>query len=56
VFAAVAIPIFVFGYTRPSGVNSTIIVIGVLAGLLVGFIAGVWVAHRNGAVWRGRRL
>ncbi len=56
VFAAVAIPIFVFGYTRPAGVNSTIIVIGVLAGLLVGFISGAWVAHRNGAVWRGRRL
>lgn len=56
VFAAVAIPFVVYGYTRPSGVNSTIIVIGVLAGLLVGVLVGVWVAHRDGYIWRGPRL
>jgi hypothetical protein len=56
VFAAVAIPMFVIGYTRASGPNGTIIVIGVGAGLLVGLIAGLWVAHRDGRVWRGPQL
>jgi hypothetical protein len=56
VFAAVTIPIVVVGYTRPAGVDSTIIVIGVVAGLLAGILAGLWVAHRAGSVWRGPRL
>ena len=56
VFAAVAIPIVVVGYTRSAGPNSTIILIGVAAGLLAGIIAGIWVAHREGRVWRGRQL
>jgi len=34
VFAAVAIPIAVVGYTRSSGVNGTIIAVGVVLGLL----------------------
>lgn len=56
VFAAVAIPIVVIGYTRPSGTNASLIVIGVAAGLVVGIIAGLWVAHRGGRVWRGPQL
>jgi hypothetical protein len=56
VFAAVAIPIVVIGYTRPSGTNGAIIVIGIAAGLVVGIIAGIWVAHRDGRVWRGPQL
>ncbi len=56
VFAAVAIPIVVVGYTRSAGPNDTIIVIGVGAGLLAGIIAGIWVAARGGRVWRGPRL
>jgi hypothetical protein len=56
VFAAVAIPIVVVGYTRSAGPNNTIILIGVAAGLLAGIIAGLWVAHREGRVWRGPRL
>jgi hypothetical protein len=56
VFTAIAIPIFVVGYTRPSGVNTAIIVIGVLIGLVAGVLAGVWVDHRNGRVWRGPQL
>ncbi len=56
VFAAVAIPIVVVGYTRPSGVNGTIIVVGVVVGLLAGFLAGLWVARRGGRVFRGPRL
>ena len=56
VFAAVAIPIVVIGYTRASGVNATIIVVGVLAGIVAGLIAGIWVAHRRGRVWRGPQL
>jgi hypothetical protein len=56
VFAAVAIPVFVIGYTRPSGSNSTIIVIGIAAGVVLGIIAGMWVASRGGRVWRGPQL
>jgi hypothetical protein len=56
VFAAVAIPIVVVGYTRSAGPNDAIILIGVAAGLLFGIIAGIWVAHRDGRVWRGPRL
>jgi hypothetical protein len=56
VFAAVAIPIIVIGYTRPSGSNGTIIVIGIAAGLIIGILAGLWVAHRGGRVWRGPQL
>ena len=56
VFAAVAIPIVVVGYTRPSGTNGAIIAIGVVVGLLVGVLAGIWVAHRGGRVWRGPQL
>jgi hypothetical protein len=52
----VGIPIVVFGYTRPSGVNNTIIVIGIGIGLIVGLVAGLWVAHRGGDVWRGPQL
>ncbi len=56
VFAAVAIPIVVVGYTRPAGANGTIIAVGVVIGLLAGFLAGVWVARRGGRVWRGPQL
>jgi hypothetical protein len=56
VFTAVAIPIVVVGYTRPTGSNSTIIVIGIVAGVLAGVVAGVWVAARGGHVWRGPRM
>lgn len=55
-FAGVTIPIVVVGYTRPSGVNTTIILLGVIIGLIVGVIAGVWVDHRDGRVWRGPQL
>jgi high-affinity Fe2+/Pb2+ permease len=54
VFSGVAIPIVVVGYTRASGPNDVIIVLGVLIGLVAGVIAGVWLAHRQGRVWRGR--
>jgi hypothetical protein len=56
VFAAIAIPIVVVGYTRPAGVNSTIIVIGIGIGLLAGLLAGLWVDHREGRVYRGPQL
>jgi hypothetical protein len=56
VFTAVAIPVAVVGYTRPSGVNTSIIAIGVVVGFVVGVLAGVWVDHRNGRVWRGPQL
>jgi hypothetical protein len=56
VFAAIAIPAVVLGYTRASGVNTTIIAIGVVVGLVAGLIAGLWVDHRDGNVWRGPQL
>lgn len=56
VFVAVAIPITVVGYTRSSGVNGKIIAVGVVLGLLAGILAGLWVAHRGGQVFKGPRL
>ena len=56
VFVAVAIPIVVFGYTRPAGANTTIILIGIAVGLVAGLLVGLWVEHRGGRVWRGPRL
>jgi hypothetical protein len=56
VFTAVAIPIVVYGYTRAAGPDDAIIGIGVVVGLLVGVIAGLWLARRDGRVWRGPQL
>jgi hypothetical protein len=56
VFAAVAIPIVVVGYTRSSGPNDTLILLGVGIGLLAGLIVGLWVSARGGRVWRGPQL
>jgi hypothetical protein len=56
VFTAIAIPIVIVGYTRSSGVNGTIIVIGIAVGILAGVIAGLWIASRDGYVWRGPQL
>jgi hypothetical protein len=56
VWAGVAIPIVVVGYTRTAGPNTTIIVVGVLVGLVAGLLVGLWVAHRGGVIWRGPRV
>jgi hypothetical protein len=56
VFTAIAIPVFVLGYTRAAGPNTTIIVVGIVVGVLAGVIAGLWVDSRGGRVWRGPRL
>jgi hypothetical protein len=56
VFFAIAIPVFVVGYTRPGGVNGVIIALGIIIGLVVGALAGIWLAHRDGNVWRGPQL
>jgi hypothetical protein len=56
VFTAIAIPAVVVGYTRPAGANGTIIAIGIGAGVVLGIVAGLWVAHRGGRVWRGPQL
>lgn len=55
-FVAVALPIVVVGYTRAAGPNNLIIGAGVVIGLLAGLIAGLWVSHRDGIVWRGPQL
>jgi hypothetical protein len=56
VFLAIAIPAVVIGYTRAAGPNHLIIGVGIVAGLLAGLLAGLWVAHRDGVVWRGPQL
>jgi predicted benzoate:H+ symporter BenE len=56
VFFAIAIPVFVLGYTRPTGTNVTIIVIGVITGLAAAVVVGIWLAGRDGRVWRDPRL
>ena len=56
VFAAIAIPIVVVGYTRPAGANTTIIVLGIAIGIVAGALAGIWVEHRHGEVWRGPHM
>jgi hypothetical protein len=56
VFVAFAIPIVVLGYTRAAGPDNLIIGAGIVIGLLAGLIAGLWVAHRDGVVWRGPQL
>jgi hypothetical protein len=56
VFAAVAIPIVVFGYTRAAGASTPIIGAGVIVGLVAGLLAGLWVDHRDGRVWKGPQL
>jgi uncharacterized membrane protein YfcA len=53
VFTAIAIPVFVVGYTRRSGPNDVIIAAGIVVGLIVGIGVGVWVAHRGGRIWKG---
>lgn len=56
VWLAIAIPAVVYGYTRAAGADATIIVIGIAVGVLAGVIAGMWVASRDGIVWRGPQL
>jgi hypothetical protein len=56
VFFAIAVPIVVVGYTRPTGVSGPIIAIGIVVGLVVGVLVGIWLAGRDGLVWRGRQL
>jgi hypothetical protein len=56
VFLAIAIPFFVAAYSQ-SGTTSTLLVIGgILIGLLVGILVGLWVAGRDGEVWKGPHM
>jgi hypothetical protein len=56
VFFAIAVPAVVVGYTRPAGVNGLIIGLGILVGVIVAVLAGIWLARHDGQVWRGPRL
>jgi hypothetical protein len=56
VFAAVAIPSVVIGYTRPSGVSGAIIALGIVFALVLAILTGLWVARRDGCLWRGPQL
>jgi hypothetical protein len=55
VFVAVAVPIVVVGFAR-GGASVTIGAVAVLVGLAAGLLAGLWVDHRDGKVWRGPQL
>jgi hypothetical protein len=55
VFVAVAIPIIVVGFGL-RGPTATITILAVLIGLIAGVLAGLWVDHRGGRVWRGPQL
>lgn len=55
-FFAVAIPFFVFGYTRSGPLKTILIVGGILLGLFLGVMVGLWVARRHGEVWKGPRV
>ena len=55
VFVAVAIPIVVVGFAR-GGASVTIGAVAILIGLAAGLLAGLWVDHRGGKVWRGPQL
>jgi hypothetical protein len=56
VFLAIAIPVVVVGYTRAAGPNGLIIGAGIVIGLVAGLLVGLWVANRDGVVWRGPQL
>ncbi|MGI8505518.1 MAG: hypothetical protein ACR2MK_01725 [Solirubrobacteraceae bacterium] len=56
VFFAIAVPIVVVGYTRSGGTNKAIVAIGIVVGLVAGLLTGIWLAHRDGRVWRGPQL
>lgn len=56
VFFAIAVPIVVVGYTRSGGTSKAIVAVGIVVGLVAGLLAGIWLAHRDGRVWRGPQL
>jgi hypothetical protein len=56
VFSGIAIPCVVVGYTRSTGVNGLIIAIGIAVGVTAGVIAAIWVASRDGRIWKGPQL
>jgi ABC-type Fe3+-siderophore transport system permease subunit len=56
VFLAIAIPFLVAAYSQ-SGTTSTVLVVaGIVIGLLVGILVGLWVADRDGEVWKGPHM
>ncbi len=56
VFFAIAIPVIVIGYTRAGGADGLIIALGIVVGLIAGVMVCIWLAHRDGEVWRGPQL
>jgi len=48
VFFAVAVPIFVVGYTRTAGPDTLIMALAPAVGLIAALLVGVVVAHRQG--------
>lgn len=48
VFFAVAIPIFVIGYTRTAGPNALIMALAPVLGVIAALLAGVLAARRRG--------
>jgi hypothetical protein len=55
VFVAVSVPIVVVGFAR-GGASLLVGIIALVIGIGAGVIAGIWVAGRDGKVWRGPQL
>jgi hypothetical protein len=56
VFLAIAIPFCVAAYSQSGAVSTVLVLAGILIGLLVGVAVGLWVARRDGEVWKGPHL
>jgi hypothetical protein len=57
VFAAIVIPVVVIDYEVNHGhVDGDVLAIGIVAGLVVAFLVALWLARRDGQVWRGPQL
>jgi hypothetical protein len=55
VFFAVAVPIFVIGYTRTAGPDALTMALAPACGLIAALLAGVWAAHRRAGPPRAER-
>jgi hypothetical protein len=56
VFTAVATPVAAFGLSLSGHLHTLIPGVGVVAGLLSGLAAGLWLDRRDGRVWNGPQL
>jgi hypothetical protein len=53
VFTAIAIPVFVIDYGIDGKPHWPVVIGGIVLGVLLGFVAGAWVAGRGGRLSGG---